>query len=260
MMRKIMGILLILGVSVSSVYAAGQPGEAGEWQFLLEPYGFIPKVTVGPASGGDDVELSQSDIVDNLSGALMLIAGARKDKWTFYLDTIYFDLEADDSVSRTAAGLPGDPTIQFDTDIEIDGWLVTGSATYAVVDNNHTRIEVGGGVRYYQEELDFDLDVGPIRESANYKWELWDGVAMVRGFTDINDKWYVSYYADASTGGTDLTYQLAGVLNYRFDNYTLAGGYRYIKWEFEDSSSSAPGIIAEDQVAEGPFIGFKFFF
>lgn len=258
MIRKMMGILLILAASVSTGYAAGQPGDPNEWQFLLEPYGFFPKVPV-TAANGEEVEISRSQVVDNLSGALMLAVGARKDKWTFYLDTIYFDLEADDSTTRDAAGLPGDRTVKFDADIEIDGWLVTGSATYAVIDNDSTRLEVGAGVRYYQEEIDFDLDIGPFRESANYKWELWDGVAVVRGVTDLNDKWYLSYYADASTGGTDLTYQLAGVLNYRFDDYTLAGGYRYIKWEF-DEGSDAPGSIAQDQVAEGPFIGFKFFF
>jgi hypothetical protein len=242
----------------STGHAVGQPGDHDKWQFLLEPYGFIPKVPV-TAANGEEVEISQSQVIENLSGALMLIAGARKDKWTFYLDTIYFDLEGEDSATRQTIGLPGAGATEFDVDIEIDGWLITGSATYAVIDSDSTRLEVGGGVRYYQEDIDFELDIGPIKATADYSWELWDGVAMVRGFTDLNDKWYLSYYADASTGGTDLTYQVAGVLNYRFDDYTLAGGYRYIKWEF-DKSSDAPGSIAKDQVAEGPFIGLKFFF
>ena len=258
MIRKMMAILLILGVSVSTAHAAGQPS-SDDWQFLLEPYGFIPKVPV-TASNGEEVEISQKDIIDNLSGALMLIAGARKDKWTFYLDTIYFDLEGDDSASRETVGLLGvNRTIEFDADIEIKGWLMTGSATYALIDNDSTRLELGAGLRYYEEDIAFELDVGPIKEEASYYWELWDTAAIVRGFTDINDKWYVSYYADASTGGTDLTYQLAGALNYRYDDFTLVGGYRYIKWEFDDSSK-APGSIAKDQVAEGPFIGLKFFF
>lgn len=140
-----------------------------------------------------------------------------------------------------------------------EGWLITTSGTYAVIDTDRTRLELGAGVRYYEEELDLELDAGPAKESADASWDLWDGVALMRGFTDLNDKWYLSYYADASTGGTDLTYQLAGALNYRFDSFTLVGGYRYIKWKFEEDDD-APGSIAKDQVAEGPFVGFKFFF
>ena len=142
MYRKIMGILLILGASVSAVYAAGQPSDPDDWQFLLEPYGFIPKVPL-TAANGEEVEISQSQIVDNMSGALMLIAGARKDKWTFYLDTIYFDLEGDDSASRETVGLLGvDRTTEFDVDIGVDGWLITGSGTYAVIDNDSTILQV----------------------------------------------------------------------------------------------------------------------
>lgn len=259
MFRKILAILLILGGPASIAHAAGQPKDSdGDWQFLVEPYGFIPTVPL-TAANGDGLEISQSDVIDNLDFALMLFLGARKDKWSFYLDTIRFDLSGGDSASRAAVGLPGDPTVKFDVDIDVEGWLFTLTSTYAVIDSDRTRLELGGGVRYYEEDLSFELDVGPVKVSADYSWHLWDGVIVTRGFTDLNDRWYVSYYADASTGGTDLTYQLAGALNYRFEDFTLVGGYRYIKWEFEDESD-APGSIAKDQTAKGPFVGFKFFF
>jgi hypothetical protein len=259
MLQKFLTILLALGWSVSTVNAAGQSKDAeGGWQFLVEPYGFLPSVPLTTANG-DSLEISKQDIVENLDFAFFLLLGARKDKWSVYLDTIRFDLAGDDSASRAAAGLPGDPTVNFDTDIGVEGWLVTLTGTYAVFEDERTRLEMGGGVRYYHEELSFELDVGPATEKAEYSWNLWDGVFVTRGFTDLNDRWYVSYYADASTGGTDLTYQLSGALNYRFEDFTLVGGYRYIKWEFEEDDD-APGSIADDQVAKGPFVGFKFFF
>lgn len=258
MFQKVLASFLIVSWSVSTVCAADKSRDADGWRFLVEPYGWIPEVPL-TAANGENLEISRSDIVDNLQGALMLVLGARKDKWTIYLDTIYFDLGGDDSASLPAAGLPGDPTVKFDVDIGIDGWLVTLSGTYAVFENDRTRLEMGGGVRYYQEDLSLDVDVGPVSESTDESWSLWDGVIMARGFTDLNNRWYLSYHADASTGGTDLTYQLAGLLNYRFDKFTLAGGYRYIKWEFEEEDD-APGSIAKDQTARGPFLGLKFFF
>lgn len=259
MFRTTVAIVLILGWSASTAHAAGEPKDSdGDWQFLVQPYGFIPSVPL-TAANGDSLEISKQDIVNNLDFALMLVLGARKDKWSFYLDTIRFDLAGDDSASRAAVGLPGDPTVDFDVDIDVEGWLVTATSTYAVIDTDRTRLELGAGVRYYHEELSFELDVGPVNESADYSWNLWDGVIVTRGFTDLNDRWYVSYYADASTGGTDLTYQLAGGLNYRFEDFTLVGGYRYIKWKF-DEDDDAPGSIAKDQTAKGPYVGFKFFF
>ena len=258
-MRRILAIGLSLVWSASTAHAAGGAGNSnGDWQFLVQPYGFFPAVPL-TAANGEGLEISQSDIIDSLDFALMMLLGARKDKWSFYLDTIYFDLSGNDSASRAAVGLPGDPTVKFGVDIEVKGWFATLSSTYAVYESDRTRLEIGGGLRYYEEELSTDLKVGPVKESVDYSWTLWDGVILTRGFTDLSDRWYLSYYADASTGDTDLTYQLAGDLNYRFEDFTLSGGYRYIKWKFENDTD-APGSIAQDQNAKGPYIGLKFFF
>ena len=50
MVRKILVTLLILSWSVSPVCAADKSQDPDGWQFLVEPYGWIPRVplTAGP--------------------------------------------------------------------------------------------------------------------------------------------------------------------------------------------------------------------
>jgi len=39
----------------------------------------------------------------------------------------------------------------------------------------------------------------------------------LRGTTELNDKWYLSYYGDVGAGGSDLTWQAALAANYRMN-------------------------------------------
>lgn len=255
MFRNLVATLFIASLSVPTA-AADDGKDPDDWKFLIEPYGWIPSVPL-TAANGESLEIDKKQIINNLKGAVMLVLGARKNEWSFYLDTVYFNMEGTDHASAQAAGLPGNPNLGLDLDITVKGWFMTGYGTYAVVDNSRTRLELGAGLRFYNEELEYTADINRASSSAKYKWNLWDGVVAARGFTNLTDRWYASYYADASKGGTDLTYQLAGALNYRFDKFTVVGGYRYVKWKF-DEGSDAPGSIARDQTAKGPFLGLKF--
>jgi hypothetical protein len=38
----------------------------------------------------------------------------------------------------------------------------------------------------------------------------------MRGYFMLGDNWYIPYYADIGTGGSDLTWQLFGAIGYRF--------------------------------------------
>jgi hypothetical protein len=258
MFLNVLTTLLILVWSLSSVYAADNTKDADDWQLLIEPYFWVPDVPI-TAANGESIEITQDQILDNLDGALMLFLGARKDKWSFYLDTVYADLEGDDKGSRQVLGLPGDPTIRTEIDIGVRAWLITATGGYAVIDSGRNRLEVLAGVRYYWERISLGVDVGSERVHVEDEWTNWDGLVGVKGTTNLNDRWYISYLADVGTGDTDLTYQLWGGLNYRLSDFTVVGGYRYFKWEFSDSSKHA-GNVAEDQTLKGPFLGLKFVF
>ena len=76
----------------------------------------------------------------------------------------------------------------------------------------------------------------------------------MRGKADINDKWYLSYYADVGTGDSDLTVQALAAVNYRLETVHLTAGYRYLEWDFDDFGPF------DDLDLSGAFAGAKFYF
>ena len=68
------------------------------------------------------------------------------------------------------------------------------------------------------------------------------------------EKLYMPLYLDIGTGNSDLTWQAAGGLGYRFGLCDLVAGYRYLSWDFKDSSP------IKDMNLSGPYIGLKFIF
>jgi len=46
---------------------------------------------------------------------------------------------------------------------------------------------------------------------------VWDVVIGVRGHANLNRQWYLPYQLDIGAGQSDLTWQAAGGIGYRFD-------------------------------------------
>ena len=82
----------------------------------------------------------------------------------------------------------------------------------------------------------------------------WAGVAGVRGTIKLSERWYIPYYADIGTGDPDLTWQVYAGIGYRFSNFDLIVGYRYLDWDLESTSSISRITI------NGPVFGAKFIF
>lgn len=80
----------------------------------------------------------------------------------------------------------------------------------------------------------------------------WDFIVGARGKTDLNDKWYIHYYADIGTGDSDMTWQAVGGINYRFSKVDLTLGYAHMDWDFDEKSPT------RDITLSGPYLGFKF--
>ena len=74
-------------------------------------------------------------------------------------------------------------------------------------------------------DVDINVPVPPISRSVSESesGSNWDAVVGLRGKTDMNDKWYLTYYGDVGASDSDLTRQVAAAVNYRLEKVALFG-------------------------------------
>lgn len=230
--------------------AAAEDMNSDKWEFGAEIYLWGAGIGTTTAEG-DDIDISFSDLMKNLDMALMTTLVARKDKWTLFSDIIYLDVSASDKSTANIIGYP----VKTKIDVGMEAWIVTTAGAYQVMQNENTRLDVLAGARYFWLKMPMKIKIGE-RSSikASPSGDVWDGVVGIRGNTNLNDKWYLTYYLDVGTGDTDLTWQAVAGFNYRFDKLDAVFGYRYLDWDFDDDAAF------QDINVSGPYAGVRFRF
>ena len=254
------GALLLATVLPVTAAAAGGNDQ---WEYEAMIYLWGAGMDATTQTGGD-IDISFSDIIDDLDLAFMGTFGARKGKWSLLADAIYLDISQDGGGSETIPILGGaiNTSRTVDVDIEMKAWITTFGAGYNVVDNERVKLDLVGGARYFWVDIDQKLDLsrkgevlqtsrqGKVSDSQN----VWDSIAGVRGQINLNDNWYLPYYADVGTGESQSTWQaMAGVgYNFKWGDVLLA--YRYLDYEFDSD------FLLEEITVSGPALGARFRF
>ncbi len=245
------GLLLM---AVPFVAVANESGDDA-WQYSGAIY--LWGAGIGATTtGGDDIDMSFSDLVKNLDFAFMGLIEANKGKWSLLADVIYLDIS--DDVTSTA-NLINRP-VKAEIDVGMTAWIVTAAAGYAIFETDNTRLDLLGGGRYLylKGDLDFEIDagtpLGPRGRRVTESDDVIDAVIGLRGMTELNDKWYMNYLVDAGTGQSDYTWQALAGFNYRFKRVDAAFGYRYLKYKFDDKT------LFDDMDVSGPYAGVRFHF
>lgn len=242
--------LLLFSMLTTSIAVAGTDSGQDRWEFAGEVYLWGAGMG-GTTAAGDDIDISFSDLIDNLDFAYMGSLAASKDKWTLFADLIYLDVEDD---TRTTANIIGNP-LQLDINLELKGFISTLGGAYRVLKTDTTSLNLLAGARYLKLEADLDITIGPgLSQKYTDSGHVWDAIAGIRGKTELSNKWYLTYYLDAGAGDSDLTWQALGGLNYRFEKMDAFFGYRYLDWEFDDDDTF------DNLNISGPYAGVKFRF
>jgi hypothetical protein len=226
-------------------------GPTDRWGYGAEVYLWGADIG-GETTDGAPVEIDFNDIFENLELAFMGTFAAGKGKWTLFGDFIYLDIEDDDKGLIKIAGIPVNTKI----DVELKGFISTMGAAYRFLEADATRLNLYAGVRYFWLEADVDVGIGPVSGDGTESDQVWDGIVGLRGKTDLNQEWYLTYFADVGAGDSDLTWQAFAGLNYKFRKFDTVLGYRYLEWDFDDGDM----LNFDELDLSGPFAGVKFVF
>lgn len=250
--------------------ASATAQDLNDWQWGWEIYGWMPDIK-GTTANGVDIDISLSDILENLDFTLQTTLSATRGNWTLFADGVYLKQGFKERVSTSRPiGNFGRTDIDVNAKIDVKTLISTFGAGFKVFENEKTKLNVLGGVRYTYLKVGIDADVeGNTRIDIlgrefkrQFKKQLdlddsddlWDGVVGLQGETKIDDRWTLLYYGDIGTGDSDLTWQASVGVSYAFENFDVTLRYRHLKY---DLGSSA---IFDDLKVAGPQIGIRFRF
>ncbi len=218
--------------------------QANDWDFRVTLY------MLGAAQSGSmtirgieqDVDLSFSDIWENLEIGGMLHFRAQNDRWITQLDTIYMQLQSD--VER--------PPLSTDFD--------------------QTAIELVGGYRTSQEfevllGLRYNRLSGGLTGNATGRLQIdgsedWIDPLIGAAWTPrLGERWMLRVRGDIGGFGigSDFAWQLLGLVGWDFaERWSLLVGYRYLDMDYQTGSGFQS--FRYDVATSGPQAGVSFRF
>lgn len=239
-------ILLML-----SFAALAAPAVAQQAQWRVTPYAWLAGFKGDVGLQGDAAGLSGRTDVDpgydlKTVGA-MLHLDYRSGRVSAFGDWTYANVKGD-SPTPLAALYAG-------TDVKVRGNIVEANVGYDMLATPDAAVDVFGGVRYYDLNVDLGLREGVLPGTVISGSKTWaDGIIGVRGTTRFADNWEAIASADIGGGGSDLAWQLYAGIGYRASWGTVLAGWRHLHVNYESSSYKLDGALT------GPFIGASFQF
>lgn len=231
--------LLSSGTSVSA-----QEAVADHWQW--SGVGYFWGASIGGTSAtGSDVDVGIDTLLDNLNFGAMGTINTQKDKLSFFADVVYLNVGEKDSTNSP---------VPISVDAQLKGLISTLGAGYQFYDQSGTTLEVLGGARLLKFEPDISVNVAGDKIKLDSSDPNWDAIVGLRGTTDLNEDWYLSYLVDVGAGDSDFTYQAMVGVNYRLKNADIAAGYRYMSWDFGNDVYTG----FEDINLSGFYLGVRF--
>lgn len=240
----------LLALLVASTASAADD----EWQHTAAVYmiGAAIDGTAGVGSVTGDVDISFSDILDNVEFGTMAAWRAEKGRWAVVADLIYMDLETDKDglgpLGRTRATVELEQLI-----MELDG-------SYAVTE----RLDAYAGLRYW--DVDSTVTVvggGPLGETLSGKAsENWvDPIVGLRYAWPLGEDWTLVWRGDIGGFGvgSDFTWHMTAYADWRLSEQGhLLMGYRHLDVDYDDGSGADRFLM--DVSEGGPTIGFAWSF
>ncbi len=253
MFNKLYGISFALIIAfIASIGIQSAKADEG-WTIRITPYlwatGLKGAVGIDERVDPIDVDASFSDVLDNLDMALMIVGDARKDRFSLIGDVQYLSLSTDD-------GTPGPLFSGFEMDAQM--LVLTMMGGYAVVDEPNVRVELLGGLRFWDVDTDIDLTPGIAAGRSLHGGESWlDPTVGVRAIVPFSDDFSARLMGTVGGfgAGSDSSWEILASISYQInETIAISAGYRHLEIDYEEG-----GFVWDVQFS-GPMAGLTFTF
>lgn len=234
--------LLAAALLTTTAAKAQQDSPDSAWQFEATPYLWASAME-GDVQAGPlpqiDVDMSFSDIVENLDFGLMGTFEARKDRLGIMLDGLYMNVSDSATATRTGPGPVGAP-LSVNADARIKQALLSAALAWRASEGA-TTVDFVGGARYSRIDASASIDgslfgqTGFVDRDGDKSW--WDPYVGTRLLHRLGERWTLVGYGDIGGFGlgSEFTWHALAGLNYAFSpTVTAKFGYRYIDVDYDD--------------------------
>jgi len=242
---------------------AGEAKESEGWKIHIVPYLWMPSLngTVGVRGQTADVDMSFSDILDDLSLAFMTNIEVSKGRFGMFANPLYTQLKDDTSTEILSQKIKVEATmnmfiLEFGVNYRFGPYALDGSGGKKMP-RVTLRPLIGGRYTY----LDSDIDTKGLQSRSFDGSQDWiDPVIGVHTQWDFTKRW--NLILGGSIGGfgvgSDFAWSAIGLVGYRFNfSKTVTGnvliGYRALDQNYDTGSGS--DRFEWDTTMYGPIVG-----
>lgn len=250
--RKPPLVSLFCSALVFSSLPAVADSPAGDWHYRITPYlwaaGLEGSVATLPPVPPTDIDLSFSDVLDNLDMSAMVLAEARKGRWGILGEALYMGVSAD----RRTRG-PLFSAVGYDQNL----WQYSVMGSYSLSANADANVELVAGISFWDIDNSVSFTSGALNgRKLGGKASWHDYVLGVRGRFALNEHFFfIGHSLAAAAGDSDTAWELYGAIGYRFGpRYSLVGGYRHKTVNYDE------GPFLYDVDISGPLVGLNISF
>ena len=142
------------------------PQAAAEWEFRVEPYGWLTNIDGAVGAGGLTTDVDANffdDIIDQLEMAAALQFEARRGRWGIIMDGFYSEL-------GSAGTPPG--TLYSEVGVDFQQCIGELDIAYRVYESPHAFVDVYAGFRDTALSLDLETQVNQTAVTgSSFPWK-----------------------------------------------------------------------------------------
>lgn len=250
MSYKFLQIVLVGTISllISNVHAQSDdspiPKVTDQWRFEVTPYLWAPGINstlffndkyLGTAA------LSSNNVLGDLRKGGMLSAEAHHGNWGIMGDLVSATLEQKQTINTTLPTAQGAIPARLATKAILQQTILTGAATYTLINNQNAYIDGLVGVRSIgiTATLNLVLDGSSLSASDSKSSSTIDPIIGFKGrYRLAGSSWYIPLYADIGGGGgtTNMTWQGVIGVGKTFDKWIdVSLAYRALYYDMSGS-------------------------